>query len=407
MGRDPRSSGLVLRASFIAAALEAGAKVVDYGLIPTPVLSYQTRATQLSGGVMITASHNPPRYNGFKIFNSGGESLENRGSLDQIFAKWKPTPSSKVISGLEQGRPSEYRARLSGISLEKPKRLVLDPGNGATCDLAPQIYREAVGRVTAINSYPDGEFPGRGSEPTRQSVSSLCRTVAETGADAGIAFDGDGDRFYIVDERGNCPLQDRVLGSYISLLARQSKGPYLVPIDVSMAVDEVADKYGAKLIRGPVGDAKLLGEMKKWKASFAGEPSGAWIHADFNPCPDGILSGLLYLKQLEQSQTTLTKSLAEVPEYHMMRESVRFAGKISQFASNSLSSGLERIIGRDSSVEARFGLRVRSDDSWVLVRKSGTEPVVRVTTESKNPTKARHIMIESLALIRRVLRVRD
>ncbi len=380
---------------------------MDYGLIPTPALSYQTRATRLAGGVMITASHNPPGYNGFKIFNSNGESIEDRASLNGTFANRKSKASVRVTPGLEQDQPREYRARLSSISLEKPQRIVLDPGNGATCDLAPQIYKEAVGLVTAINSYPDGDFPGRGSEPTRQTVSSLCRTVAETGADAGIAFDGDGDRFYMVDERGNCPLQDRVLGIYISLLANQSKGPYLVPIDVSMVVDEVAEKHGAKLVRGPVGDAKLLGEMKKWKASFAGEPSGAWIHADFNPCPDGILSGLLFLKQLEQSQTTLSKSLAEIPEYHMLRKSFSFRGKISKSASNSLLRGLEKIVGRDSSDDTRFGLRVKSDDSWVLVRESGTEPVIRVTTESKIPATARRLMKESLALIRRVFKVGD
>ncbi len=261
-------------------------------------------------------------------------------------------------------------------------------------------------RVTAINSDPDGEFPGRGPEPTERSVSSLCKVVAETGADAGIAFDGDGDRVYIVDEKGNCPLQDRVLGSYISFLAGKSKGPYLVPIDVSMAVDEVADKQGARLVRGPVGDARLLGEMKKWKASFAGEPSGAWIHADFNPCPDGILSGLLYLKHIEQLGTSVSKSIEEIPEYYMLRESYRFPGKLSPAITNSLASELEKIIGDDSSTETRYGLRVRSDASWALIRESGTEPVIRVTIESKNRASANRIMKETLALLRRALKGR-
>lgn len=406
LGRDPRFSGPVLRASFVASALEAEAKITDYGMVPTPALSYETRVTRLSGGVMITASHNPAGYNGFKIFNSRGESLEDVTTLTTNHKMKRTTRQSGLASKLVRAQPAEYKAQLSQISLRKPKRLVLDPGNGATCSLAPEIYREAVGRVTTINGYPDGAFPGRGSEPTRESLGSLCRTVAETRADAGIAFDGDGDRFYIVDEHGTCPLQDRILGSYISLVSSRSKGPYLVPVDASMAIDEVAEKHGAKLVRGPVGDAKLLAEMKKWKADFAGEPSGAWIHADFNPCPDGILSGLLYLRELEQSQTNMTESLSEVPEYHMQRETVRFLGRISQSASASLARGLEKIIGRDSSVEPKFGLRVKSDESWVLVRESGTEPAVRVTTESKSPIESTRIMRESLALIRRVLKVR-
>ncbi len=355
---------------------------------------------------MITASHNPAEYNGFKIFNSRGESLEDGSSLRAKHERNRRMPQSRIVSELAQAYPDGYKARLSQISLQKPKRLIIDPGNGATCDLAPKIYGEAVGRVTTINAYPDGAFPGRGSEPTREGLSSLCRIVAETRADAGIAFDGDGDRFYVVDEKGTCPLQDRILGSYISFLSSRSKGPYLVPIDASMAIDEVAEKHGAKLVRGPVGDAKLLAEMKRWKAGFAGEPSGAWIHADVNPCPDGILSGLLYLKQLEQSKMNISQSLSEIPEYYMLRENIRFLGGISQSASASLTRGLVKIIGKGSSVESRFGLRIKSDDSWVLVRESGTEPTIRVTTESKSPTTAARIMKESLALVRRVFKVR-
>lgn len=406
LGRDPRFSGPVLRASFVASALEAEAKILDYGLIPTPALSYETRIRQRSGGIMITASHNPARYNGFKIFNSKGESLEDSSNLKDRRRKNRRIPRSRLVSEVAQSQPDEYEARLSEISLQKPKRLIIDPGNGATCDLAPKIYAEAVGRVTTINAYPDGAFPGRGSEPTRETLGSLCRIVAETRADAGIAFDGDGDRFYVVDEKGTCPLQDRVLGSYISLVSSRSKGPYLVPVDASMAIDEVAEKHGAKLVRGPVGDAKLLAEMKKWKADFAGEPSGAWIHADVNPCPDGILSGLLYLRQLEQSKMNISQSLSEIPEYYILRETVRFLGGISQSASVSLTRGLEKIIGKGSSAESRFGLRVKSGDSWVLVRESGTEPAIRVTTESKSPTKAARIMKESLELIRRVFKAR-
>ncbi len=379
---------------------------MDYGIIPTPGLSYETKITQRDGGIMVTASHNPAGYNGFKIFNSRGESLEDGSSLKERGERNRRIPRSRLVSELVQAQPDGYKVRLSQISLRKPKRLILDPGNGATCDLAPKIYGRVVGRVTTINGYPDGAFPGRGSEPTRESLSSLCRIVAETRADAGIAFDGDGDRFYVVDEKGTCPLQDRILGSYISLLSRRSKGPYLVPVDASMAIDEVVEKHGARLVRGPVGDAKLLAEMKKWKADFAGEPSGAWIHADVNPCPDGILSGLLYLKQLEQSEVNISQSLSEIPEYYMLRETVRFLGGISHSASASLTKGLEKIIGKGSSIESKFGLRIKSDDSWVLVRESGTEPAIRVTTESKSPTTAHRIMKESLALIRRVFKVR-
>ena len=404
LGRDPRRSGAVLRSAFLASALEAGADVRDYDLVPTPALAFQTSSTKESGGVMITASHNPPEYNGFKIFNSNGESLDDPAMLNETISKRKGKDSGHIVGRVEAKLPDDYVERLSEIKFEKELRVVLDPGNGATCWLAPRIYRETVGRATAINSTPDGMFSGRGSEPTRQSVRGLATVVKEIKADAGIAFDGDGDRVYIVDEKGSCPLQDRVLAAYLAFLARDSKGPFLVPVDASMAVDEAVSKFGARLVRGPVGDAKLLGMMKKERAVFAGEPSGAWIHGDYHNCPDGILSGLLFLRKLEEQVLTVSRALEDIPEYHMVRKSISLAKGPSKLDVESLSGGLEKMIGEDSRTETRFGVRVSSEDAWVLVRESGTEPVVRVTAESKRPSIAERIAMDAVSLVRRVVK---
>lgn len=407
LARDPRLSGLVLRSAFLSAALERGARITDYDMIPTPALAYQAGHTDESGGVMITASHNPPQYNGFKIFNSKGETFDDEALLSRSNPKSKAKNPAVKLLDVETARPTEYRERLSQIQFGQEWRIVLDPGNGATSRLAPEIYRQSSTKATAMNSIPDGNFPSRGSEPTRESEASLSKVVAAAGADAGLAFDGDGDRVYIIDERGNCPLQDRVLGSYITCLARKSKGPFLVPVDASMAVEEAAIKYGAKLLRGPVGDAKLLVEMKKVGAPFAGEPSGAWIHGEYNLCPDGILSGLLYLKQLETLDLSVSEAVNEIPEYFMVRKSLSLTPKMTSSLKTTLSKELQKIIGKDSSIETKFGVRVSSEDSWVLVRESGTEPVTRITTESKRRPKASQIMRETLSLLKRVLKGKD
>src|SRR3989454_2191080 len=403
LARDPRLSSSVLRSAFLSAVLEQGAQITDYDMIPTPALAYQSGHTHESGGVMITASHNPPEYNGFKIFNSKGETFDD----ETIRSRTNPKSDAKnpKVKPLETetAKPTEYKERLSHIQFEKEWRIVLDPGNGATCRLALEIYRQSSTKATAVNSFPDGNFPSRGSEPTRNSEASLCKVVAAANADAGVAFDGDGDRVYIIDEKGNCPLQDRVLGSYITCLARKSKGPFLVPVDASMAVAAIPSTSGAKLMRGPVGDAKLLVEMKRVGASFAGEPSGAWIHGEYNLCPDGILSGLLYLKQLETLNLSVSEAVDEIPEYFMVRKSVNLKKKMSSSSTKSLSRELEKDIGKDSITETKFGVSVSSDDSSVLVRESGTEPVIRITTESKQRSKANHIMKETLSLVKRVL----
>lgn len=406
LGNDPRQSGLVLRACFLSTALEAGSKITDYGLIPTPALAYQTSNLKRAGGVMITASHNPPAYNGFKIFNASGESLEGRPTRSSRLRSQKRMTLSNQ-DGLEMAQPDGYVSMLQRLSFSKKWRVVLDTGNGAASLFAPRVYSHVLSAVTALNSYPDGNFPGRGSEPTAESVASLSRVVVESHADVGLAFDGDADRVYVVDEKGNRPLQDRILASYISFLARKSRGPFLVPVDASMVVEELAEKNNGKILRGPVGDAKLLQQMKGAKARFAGEPSGAWIHGQVHPCPDGILSGLLYMKELEQAGKSVSEILRDIPEYHMLRKSVAFSRKIPRMKLLGLARQLKKIVAKDAKVDPRFGLRVSSPDSWVLIRESGTEPVIRVTVESRNSSIAVRIMKQTLALVRRIAKGRE
>jgi len=403
VAHDTRLSSPVLRSMFIASAMESGADIFDYHIVPTPVLSYQTRARKFSAGVMITASHNPPEYNGFKVFTSKGEALDDESKLLDGPREHRPVrPSEK----LELLKPYEYLEMISRVGLSRKWKVILDPGNGAACGFSELVYRNAGCLVTSVNSIPDGRFPGRGSEPKRESLGLLSQMVRETGSNGGIAFDGDSDRMVIVDEKGNCPLQDRALAYFVSHLARSSRASkvFLVPIDSSMVLEETVEKAGGRVIRGPVGDALLLREMKRHGSSFAGEPSGAWIHYDYNPSPDGILSGLLYLKALEEDGLTVSASLKDIPEYHMERRSIPFSVDLDSEGASMFESELAGIVGGGSRFSNEYGLRAASRESWVLVRKSGTEPKIRVTVESKTWSEMDRIMKETIHLTQRLSR---
>jgi len=209
----------------------------------------------------------------------------------------------------------------------------------------------------------------------------------------------------IVDENGNCPLQDRALAYFVSHLARNSRGKvFLVPVDSSMVLEETVEKARGRVVRGPVGDALLLREMKKHGSSFAGEPSGAWIHYDYNPTPDGTLSGLLYLKALEEDGLTVSGSLKDIPEYFMERRSIPFNTELDDQASSMFESELVKIVGKGSRFSGEYGLRAASGNSWVLVRKSGTEPKIRVTVESRTKMEMDRIMKETIHLTERLSR---
>ncbi len=396
IAHDTRLSSPVLRSMFIASAMESGAEIFDYAIVPTPVLAFQTRARKFSAGVMITASHNPAEYNGFKVFTSDGEALDDESKILDDSISGKPKRPSERFEVL---KPYEYLEMISRIALNRKWRVVLDPGNGAACGFSEMVYRNAGSSVTSVNSIADGRFPGRGSEPTRERLGLLSQMVGETGSDAGIAFDGDADRMVIVDEKGNCPLQDRALAYFVSHLARSSRGKvFLVPVDSSMVLEETVEKAGGRVVRGPVGDALLLREMKKQGSSFAGEPSGAWIHYDYNPTPDGILSGLLYLKALEEEGLSVSASLKDIPEYFMERRSIPFSTELNNQAVAMFESELVKIVGKGSKFSSEYGLRAASGDSWVLVRKSGTEPKIRVTVESRTKLEMDRIMKETIHL---------
>lgn len=409
VARDTRVSGLMLEKALVSGLLAGGVKAYCLGVLPTPVLAYLTRKLGADIGVMITASHNPPQYNGIKIFSGDGMAYEEK-SQDEIekiianesfrLASWQNVGESTQIDESYQ-----YMKMISKkVELHKKWRVVVDPGCGATYNIAPTIFKNLGCKVTAINAQPDGFFPARSPEPNSESLKSLTRLVPELGADVGVAYDGDGDRVAFIDEKGDFVDFDNVLAAYAAYAVKKSGGGTVVTnVEASMCVEKMVEAYGGKVVRAKVGDVYVAEMMKKHDALFGGEPCGAWIHPQFFYCPDGILSSMLLLKALEEERMKLSELIAKTPKYVTLRENVQCRNEVKHKVVEEAGESLKTVFPAYKDLSRVDGVRLALENGWVLVRSSGTEPLVRVTVEGESLNAAKEIMKAALRHVERLV----
>ena len=308
VARDTRVSGCMLEDALVSGLVSSGTDVLLLGMVPTPVLAYVAKALGADAGFMLTASHNPPQYNGIKVFN--GDSLsytdEDQDAVEKIvadgtfaFADWRELGR---VTSVDAGQI--YLDMIAkAVSLKKQWKVVVDPGCGAAFRIAPQMLNALGCKVTALNAQSDGYFPARKSEPTAESLQNLAKTVKSLGADIGIAFDGDADRVAFVDEKGVFVSFDRSLAAYgASVLKRNGGGTIVTTIEASMCVETMAQKYNGNVVRTKVGDIYVSEALKRDGGVFGGEPCGAWVHPQMHLCPDGPLSAALFLGALEEER---------------------------------------------------------------------------------------------------------
>ena len=378
IGRDTRTSGDAMKHALISGLLSAGACCKDAGVIPTPTLAYVTR--EFDAGVMVTASHNPPEYNGIKLFNPDGSSFD---SLEQLrieeivlaesydIAAWEKTRHSDVYHGAVENHIKSILHNLpSGLNI----KVVVDAGCGAASEVTPRLLERLGCEVVSLNCYPSGFFP-RGSEPVASNLNELCKLVKESGAAAGIAHDGDADRMMAVDEKGRF-----ISGDVLLAILAQAVGAkdIVTTLDASMAIDEM----GLKIRRTKIGDTWVSEELRKG-GDFGGETSGAWIFPNISLCPDGIYAAAQIAALA--AEYTLSELVDAVPVYTLFRGSISSKG----FRMSRLQARLMAL--KPLSVSNIDGIKLDFNDGWLLVRPSGTEPRIRITAESKTEGRARQL----------------
>ncbi len=406
VGRDTRTSGPMLRDAVVAGLLATGHEVVDTGVIPTPGLQYFVHTGSFSGGVVVTASHNPAEFNGIKVVDPEGMEL-SRPEEERIeaayfreayrLADWKGVgrvrADATAVGAYIDGIVSKVHAetvRSAGL------RVVVDCANAAACGTSPALLSRLGVEVISLNGHPDGTFPGRPPEPVRENLGALLREVRASNANLGVAHDGDADRAIFVDERGEFVFGDRSLALVAKDIVSRRGGVVVTPVSSSRCVEDVVRAAGGTVVYTKVGAPIVARVMVERGAVFGGEENGGMIFPEHQFCRDGGMTLAKVVEIVAASRRRLSELLAEIPAYSLHKTSVRYnaperdaiLGRLK-----ALASGLR--------VEDIDGVKVHYDDGWLLVRPSGTEAIFRIFAEAPTPEGARARAAEGEALLKK------
>lgn len=385
LGYDGRDSSPVLAKIVCSALNSIGIDCKIAGLVPTPALEYATKRLECAGGMMITASHNPPQYNGIKPAACDGVevSREDEQKIERIYfeKKWKKSGrlgttqnDDRIVSVYIDGIKSHVNARKIRT---KKLSVALDLGNGAQAVAAPLLCKELGCRVFTINEKIDGKFPGRGSEPTPSNLSALSKAVVKYGADIGVAFDGDGDRSIFCDEKGRILSGDRsalLLTNY--LLKKKPRSKIVTCINSSHLTEDIAASNYSKVIRTKVGSVEVSRRMISEKALVGFEENGGFMYGRHNQVRDGAMTLALMLDMLANSTRTVSEEMELIPKSFTTKDKIPCTKDQAKMIISKLKS-------EHAKYDTQDGIKlIFSKKSWIMVRPSGTEPIARIYAES-------------------------
>jgi phosphomannomutase/phosphoglucomutase len=402
IGTDARLSNSMLKSAIIAGLLSTGCDVIDVGLVPTPTLQYTIKEKKFDSGVIITASHNPPQFNGIKGAASDGIefSKDVEEEIEKIYfsrqyslATWRDVGTYSIwddaINTYIQGILS-----IVDVTLIKKQKfhVVLDCGNGAGSLVAPILLRKLGCKVTELYCEPDGRFPGHNSEPIPENLTTLLHTVHEVGASFGIAQDGDADRAIFVDENGTYIWGDKSLslvGKYIT--GKKKGGTVVTPVTTSTCFEDVIREKGGSVIYTKVGSPVVARVMEEKNAVFGGEENGGLIFPEFQYCRDSAMSLAKILEILAKEKRSLSELIAEIPSYEMYKTKITCPNEKKERVMNLV---VEQVKGNKdvTNIDRTDGVKLFVKDGWVLIRPSGTEPIFRLFVEAKEKQRAEQLV---------------
>jgi len=399
VGQDGRISSPALSNAAISGLMSSGLDVAEAGLVPTPALQYGVKTMGFKGGVMVTASHNPPQYNGLKVSGSDGVEIPrlDEQRVEKIYFDKSQNKADWKTIGEARQEPSVVRNYLKGILsrvntkaiAQRKFVIVMDIGNGAQSGAAPYLVESLGCKVITLNSVVDGSFPGRGPEPTPDTLNDLSAAVKSVGADLGVAYDGDGDRSMFCDEDGRVLWGDQsgcLLADFV--LEKHPGGTIVTSIASSQAIETVTKRHGAKVLRTRVGSVEIARTILERNAVFGFEENGGCIYQPHIPVRDAGMTTALMLECLAARGMSFSKALSfVVPKFFQAKTKL----EVNRRKVDAVMRAIER--QAKGEIERVDGVKVWTDEkSWVLIRPSGTEPIVRIFAESDTQEKADQLL---------------
>lgn len=401
IGRDTRRSGEMLKSALASGFMAAGLDVIDLGVVSTPAVAYLVKENKYSGGAVISASHNPFEYNGIKLFDELGFKLtdEEEDEIERMIKEDREvileTREKIGILKEEKNLVRAYEEYLIHLGRDlKGLKIALDCGNGAVSEMAPRVLKEMGVEVISINTNPNGMNINDSCGSTNPELVS--RLVKESGADLGFSFDGDADRIIAADEKGNFIDGDHMLAIFAKSLIKKGElknNTVVGTVMTNMGLDVYLDSIGARVIKAPVGDRYVLEEMIKDGHIVGGEQSGHIIFLEHNTTGDGVATGIHLanaIRDLGKMPSELNALMENYPQV-LINAQVENSKKYKYMENEKVKNEIEKI-------ETEFGKTGR-----VVIRPSGTEPLVRVMIEGENQEEITRVATELANLIEKEL----
>ncbi len=406
VGYDTRTTSPLLAMSLASGAMSGGLNVKFLRLTPTPVVAYSTRKMRANAGVVVTASHNPPIDNGFKVFDHNGMEYTVSMELkleelihnvnDDYYVPWDRVGSLDDVDLLNE-YIDELLGKINPRARREPK-IIVDCANGTAYNVTPIVLRAMGAKIFTTNCQPDGFFPGREPEPRPDVLDYLNKLLRDLNAELALAHDGDADRLSVITRKGGFIRQDRIIALFAKLkLEKHGGGLIISSIDTGRVLDDIVERYNGKIIRWKLG--KTHEKLKENpNALLAAEP---WklIDPEWGLWVDGIYQASI-IGKLVIENNALDELLRDIPDYPIARFSIKVNDKSRDKMYNAIIEKLLQHYKNPLNVTDIDGIRLDFEDrSWILVRKSGTEPKIRFYMEALTLNKLKEMIKDVLNII--------